>query len=265
MKVTRAQLATLTGRKESAFPESMVNALDETLQKYGITTPLRISHFLAQVAHESGGFRYREEIASGEAYEGRDDLGNIEVGDGVRFKGRGYIQLTGRANYTSYGMSDNPHDVAKDPYAIDVAGWFWKRRGLNALADTDDLEKITKKINGGLNGIKDRRKYLRLAKSLFVVKDLAPVEDTPIPVEKPSSEVPLPTTLPSEFVFASKPIWASKRIWGVVVTTVGLFGANTDFLKLIMGEYDNLIQVAGLVLTIYGSLVAKKKLVLWPK
>jgi hypothetical protein len=60
-------------------------------------------------------------------------------------------------------------------------------------------------------------------------------------------------------------LWASKRIWGIAISTVGLFGANTDFLKLFMGEYENLIQVAGLVLTLYGSLVAKKKLVLWPK
>jgi predicted chitinase len=267
MKVTKTHLAIITGRKESAFPDSLITALNDVLYKYGIGTPLRVSHFIAQIAHESGGFRYREEIASGSAYEGRLDLGNTEPGDGVRFKGRGFIQLTGRANYRAYGMEDTPEKVSQDPYAVDVAGWYWKKRGLNAVADEDSLVAVTKLVNGGVNGIKDRKELLNRAKALFVVDKvvaLPAVSDMPIEKE-PSSETPRKTTLPSEFVFDSKPLWASKRIWGIAISTVGLFGANTDFLKLFMGEYENLIQVAGLVLTLYGSLVAKKKLVLWPK
>jgi len=137
-----------------------------------IDTPLRQAHFLAQVGHESGELRFREEIASGEQYNGRVDLGNTEPDDGPRFKGRGLIQLTGRANYRAYGtaigvdlLSDNQWTrVATDAdLAADVACWFWQTRGLNPLADNDDVEAITRKINGGTNGIEDRRRQLARA------------------------------------------------------------------------------------------------------
>lgn len=136
-----------------------------------IDTPLRRAHFIAQLAHESGAFRYAEELADGAAYEGRADLGNTRPGDGRRFKGRGLIQLTGRANYTAYGtaigrdLAADPTPVATDPaLAVDAACWFWATRGLNALADADDVERITRRINGGLNGLEDRKDYLRRAK-----------------------------------------------------------------------------------------------------
>lgn len=136
-----------------------------------IDTPLRRAHFIAQLAHESGAFRYDEELADGSAYEGRADLGNTQPGDGRRFKGRGLIQLTGRANYAAYGRAigrdllADPTPVASDPaLAVDVACWFWETRGLNALADADDVERVTRRINGGLNGLADRQAYLRRAR-----------------------------------------------------------------------------------------------------
>lgn len=165
------QIAPYAGGKrlESIYPFLM-----STLDRYQINTPLRICHFMAQVIHESGSFKYFEEIASGEAYEGRKDLGNTHPGDGKRFKGRGLIQLTGRANYEAYSndygvdVVSNPEKVAHDPeLAIDVAGWFWDKKGLNALADADDIEKITRRINGGLNGFKDRQAHLRRAKAIL--------------------------------------------------------------------------------------------------
>ena len=143
----------------------------------GIDTPQRMAHFLAQVGHESGDLRYSEEIASGAAYEGRSDLGNTQPGDGVRFKGRGLIQLTGRANYVAYGKARNRDFVSGDNYkliatdpllAVDVACWFWMRKKLNALADQDDIEAITRAINGGLNGLEDRAAHLGRAKGLLV-------------------------------------------------------------------------------------------------
>jgi putative chitinase len=141
-----------------------------------INTPLRQAHFLAQLGHESASMRYTEEIASGQAYEGRADLGNTEPGDGVRFKGRGLIQITGRANYTAYGKArnkdyvtdPNPKLLATDPnVAADCSGWFWQTRSLNALADQDNVLEITRRINGGTNGLADRTSRLNLAKCLL--------------------------------------------------------------------------------------------------
>jgi len=134
-----------------------------------ITTPFRQAHFLAQVGHESGHLHYAEELASGEAYEGRSDLGNNEPGDGVRFKGRGLIQLTGRANYLRYGQAigkdlvtdEHWKQVAEDPgLAVDVACWYWDVHQLNQYADLDDVVTITKRINGGLNGLDERQALL---------------------------------------------------------------------------------------------------------
>jgi putative chitinase len=153
--------------------ERYADLLPVQMELHAINTRLRCAHFLAQVAHESGGLRYTEELASGEAYEGRADLGNDQPGDGVRFKGRGLIQLTGRANYRAYGEArgrdflegDNPTLLASDPeLAVDVAGWFWATRGLNEPADRDDLRLITRRINGGYNGLADREAHLAQAK-----------------------------------------------------------------------------------------------------
>ena len=158
-----------------------VPALTDTLRRYAIDTPLRCAHFIAQVMHESAEFRYLEEIASGEAYEGRVDLGNTQPGDGRRYKGRGLIQLTGHANYRRYteyarpfGAPDfeaHPDKIKSVPWCVDSAGWFWSvYKNLNALADADDLLAITRKINGGLNGIEDRRIYLGRAKRVLEVE-----------------------------------------------------------------------------------------------
>ena len=136
-------------------------------------TALRLAHFFAQLGHESGGFRYMEEIASGQAYEGRRDLGNTQPGDGKRYKGRGPIQLTGRANYRVYGRAagidfeSHPELVAIPSIGLLVACMFWETKGLNQLADDDDVERITKRINGGLNGFEDRKAHLKKVKALL--------------------------------------------------------------------------------------------------
>jgi len=141
---------------------------------YGILdNPLRMAHFMAQVAHESGGFRYMEEIASGQAYEGRADLGNAQPGDGKRYKGRGPIQLTGRANYRLFGRAlgidfeGHPEMVAYPSVGLLAGCHFWQMRGLNELADADDVVAITKRVNGGANGLSDRKAYLAKAKGLL--------------------------------------------------------------------------------------------------
>jgi putative chitinase len=151
---------------------AVATALQDTLTKYEMTTPLRIAHFLAQIAHESAGFTTCEEFASGAAYEGRADLGNTQPGDGVRFKGRGLIQLTGRANYKAYGqrigidLIGDPERAEEPVTALILACEYWTqtRGGLNRFADQDDILSITRAINGGLNGLPDRRQYLAKAK-----------------------------------------------------------------------------------------------------
>lgn len=138
---------------------------------YGVTdNALRLAHFLAQLAHESGSFRYMEEIASGAAYEGRADLGNTEPGDGVRYKGRGPIQLTGRANSRRFGrrigidLERHPELAAIPSIGLHIALEYWNLHKLNVLADQDDLRRITRTINGGYNGLADREAHLRKIK-----------------------------------------------------------------------------------------------------
>lgn len=151
--------------------------LQTLLPQYEINTPLRTAHFLAQVGHESLSLKFTEELASGEDYEGRKDLGNTEAGDGKRFKGRGFIQLTGRSNYKAYSddaglkLLDKGNEVlvAKVPtHALGVSLWFWQRNNLNRHADKDDLRAVTKRINGGYNGLADREKYLLRAKFFLI-------------------------------------------------------------------------------------------------
>lgn len=151
--------------------------LERACIEHGITTPLEKAHFLAQVAHESDGFKTATEYASGRLYEGRKDLGNTQPGDGVRFKGRALIQVTGRANYASYSkwkygddrVVRSPQMLAELPDAVDAAAWYWtvERPNIPAMARADNLVGVTKAINGGTNGLADRAKRLDQAKRLF--------------------------------------------------------------------------------------------------
>lgn len=176
-EIGRGTLAVLF-RKFGAGPERAVElalAANVHLRAYGIfDTPLRLAHFMAQLVHESGGFRYMEEIASGQAYEGRADLGNTEPGDGKRFKGRGPIQMTGRANYRRIGrdlgidLENNPLLAAIPSIGMLTACYFWKTAGLNAAADADDILKITHRINGGENGLAERKANLAAMKKLLL-------------------------------------------------------------------------------------------------
>jgi putative chitinase len=147
-------------------------------EEFDINTALRWSHFLAQIAHESAELRYSEEIASGKAY----DTGKLAVrlgntpqadGDGQKYKGRGLIQITGRANYEAYkkycgfDVVTKPQLLAQPVGAIRSAMWFWKTNGCNQLADNGDVEALTRRINGGLNGLAQRKFYLGCFKKEF--------------------------------------------------------------------------------------------------
>ncbi|MDI9847574.1 glycoside hydrolase family 19 protein [Rhodoblastus sp. 17X3] len=154
-----------------AIRNGFAAALPDCIFRASLTTELRLAHFLAQCAHESAGLATMTEYASGKAYEGRKDLGNTQAGDGVHFKGRGLIQLTGRANYKAAGdalglpLETNPTRAGDFPDAALTAAWFWKQKGLGALADKDDIEGVTRCVNGGLNGLASRKAYLAKAKA----------------------------------------------------------------------------------------------------
>ena len=171
--ITQEQLSAIAPYSRRDRLEKLLPHLNNTMQRYAITTPLRKAHFLAQLGHESDGFNTNEEYASGAAYEGRRDLGNTQAGDGVRFKGRGLIQVTGRANYLDCGRAlgvdliNSPQRLGDLDLACLSAGWFWDTRKLNNHADRDDILTITKIINGGTNGLADRQSYLSRAKRVF--------------------------------------------------------------------------------------------------
>jgi putative chitinase len=163
--MTLDELCKATGA-HSSDAAKLLPYLDDTFTEFEINTAPRQAAFLAQIGHESGGLHWLREIwgptPTQEKYEGRTDLGNTEAGDGSRYRGRGYIQLTGRANYDRAGTSlaldfvNQPELLETPPAAIRTAAWFWKEHGLNELADDAKFETITRKINGGLNGYSQR-------------------------------------------------------------------------------------------------------------
>ncbi|SIJ00902.1 Bacteriophage protein [Mycobacteroides abscessus subsp. bolletii] len=165
-------LARATGLSAPRAAETLPSVTDG-LKASQCTNINRIAMWLAQVGHESAGFNATEEYASGAAYEGRADLGNTQPGDGVRFKGRSWIQITGRNNYAAFSrwcsgkglvlspteFVDNPNRLAELRWAGIGAAWYWTvaRPDINALSDRQDLETVTRRINGGTNGLADRR------------------------------------------------------------------------------------------------------------
>lgn len=177
MKISEANIRLIMGNAKESRIKDFVESFNQYSETFGINTPLRAAHYIAQVAHETGELRWLEELASGQQYEGRKDLGNTRPGDGRRFKGRGYLQTTGRANYQRYASSrycngdlmSHPEWLAKQPGCQKASMFFWMTRGLNELADRDNGEAVTRRINGGINGLAQRLYYLRKAKGVFFI------------------------------------------------------------------------------------------------
>ncbi len=177
------------------------------LPKFGIDTPLRKAHFLAQLAHESGALQFTQEnlnysvqglrsvfgkyfptieLANAYArkpekianrvYAGRMGNGNEASGDGWKFRGRGLIQLTGKDNYQKFSQENgidcikNPDLLLQPEWALTSACWFWKKNNLNKFADADDIIMVTKRINGGTHGLPDRQQYLNSFKQIYQIK-----------------------------------------------------------------------------------------------
>ena len=144
-----------------------VSVLNTAMNHYQIVSLKRVAAFIAQIGHESGQLKYVKEIwgptKAQARYEGRADLGNTVAGDGSKYRGRGLIQITGRANYKACGealaldLINEPELLEKPQHACMSAAWFWASRGLSTLADAGQFDKITQRINGGQNGAADRQ------------------------------------------------------------------------------------------------------------
>ena len=154
-----------------------VPVLNTAMSRYQIVGAKRVAAFIAQIGHESGQLKHVKEIwgptAAQVRYEGRKDLGNTVTGDGSRYRGRGLIQITGRANYVACGeglsldLIKQPELLEKPQHACMSAAWFWATKGLSTLADAGQFDKITQRINGGQNGAADRQAlYARALKVL---------------------------------------------------------------------------------------------------
>lgn len=177
--LTAQQLGQITKNLKSDNLTLYAQCLSDACQQFGITTPTILAMFLGQVMHESGGGIWLTELASGQAYEGRKDLGNIHPGDGVKYKGRGFIQITGLTNYQAVSKAldhdfvNNPMDLSQPKWAALSAAWFWTSKGLNTKAAPGTLAAFiacTKVINGGTNGEDDREMYWGRAKTALGVK-----------------------------------------------------------------------------------------------
>ena len=178
-QITAEQLKAIMPHATDENIRTYLPFLNDTMARFNIDTTIRQCHFLAQLAVESGSLRYVRELASGEAYEGRESLGNIFPGDGVKFKGRGLIQLTGRENYQRFhdwlvlnytediDVMTYPELLESPELAVMVAGWYWEVRNVNAMADRDDVVSVTRKVNGGRNGLAQRVDFLNRAKLIL--------------------------------------------------------------------------------------------------
>lgn len=205
MDITIETLRAIAPTARSGLVGPIADACSKHLERYGIDTPLRAAHFLAQAAHESAGFTTLEELG-GQAYFRKYEtgtpigkrLGNTQPGDGYRFRGRGIFQCTGRSNYALYGkrigkdLLSDPELAAEPETSVRIACEYWKARGLSDWADQDDVVEITRRINGGSNGLAERRKYLARAKKVLGADggivglvDTTLVPDAPIAAEAP--------------------------------------------------------------------------------
>jgi putative chitinase len=253
--VTPSTLAAAVGCTP-ARAELYAPFIDEACQVFQITTPARLAAWLAQIGHESGSFQYTEELASGEAYEGRANLGNTEPGDGPRYRGHGLIQTTGRFNHRAttnglraYGCPDfeaEPDKLSEPRWAALSAGWYWQSHGCNALADEGDFERITRVINGGMNGYEDRKRRWEKAKAAL---GAAPATQVPTTSENAPTAQPtqpkgglMPFLIPAlTAIMQAIPTLAAK--WGgdasaVATRNIALATTVVDTVKTAIGAVN---------------------------
>lgn len=184
--ITADDLYAIYGAGSKARCAQYAPYLNEAMLRYGITTRNRIAAFIATIGVESARLQYVEERASGKAYEGRKDLGNAQPGDGVRFKGRGLIQLTGRYNYSKLSEAFGvdflavPELLCEPRYAALSAGWFWNVNHVNLLADDESWRMVRKRVNGGYNGYAEFIAFLQKGLKYFGQLNLS--DSTPLKI-----------------------------------------------------------------------------------
>ena len=189
MTITESDLSAIFSKGSPLDKQQLLDTLNIWLPSYKVNTKLRVAAFLAQIAHETGNFKWLTELGRVSYFNKYEPgtkigrrLGNSKRGDGAKFRGRGLIQLTGRYNYTKFNkylrqkkfdpvnVIRHPKVVSRLPYALIAALWYWKVKGLNKYADNGDFRTLTKRINGGLNGYRDRlNKYNDLMQRLLWV------------------------------------------------------------------------------------------------
>jgi len=184
MALTSLQLQRIMIYARASRVDELLPHFNAALPEARIDSPLRAAMWCAQLGHETASLRYLEELAGGVAYDPVVNpklaarLGNTQSGDGARYKGRGAIQLTGRANYAHASaalglpLEELPELAALPENAFRIAAWFWTTHGLNLFADKGELEKCTRVINGGLNGLLERHKYYDRACEVLGVLNL---------------------------------------------------------------------------------------------
>jgi len=172
--VTLEQLAAIWECSPELIKPAEIEEMNACLRRFDITTRDRIKHFLSQTAHESGGGKWKKELADGTAYEGRSDLGNTQPGDGPRYKGAGYLQMTGRYNYQRFSdWIQDPKvmdgcDYVAETWPFTCSGYWWMDNNMNALCDQGaDCLAVTKRVNGGTNGLADRQHYLEICERVL--------------------------------------------------------------------------------------------------
>jgi putative chitinase len=241
IRITKELLKKIEPYANDGIIASLAAPLSKHMTAYGIDTPLRAAHFLAQAGHESAHFKTLHEYATGQAYEGRKDLGNVYAGDGRRYKGRGIFQLTGRANYRAYGAIlkldlENDPELAADPeISVRVACEYWKQKGLSGWADRDDVNEITRRINGGYNGLQDRKNTLARAKKNLGADSFNAPKAPPPPVET-IPDAPIAATPP-------EPWWTNGSIQATA----------TSFFASIINGVSNPYSLAAIALIVVAG------------
>lgn len=239
MIITSNILKKIEPKAKKAVIDDLAVYLGPALVEAEINTANRVAHFLAQTAHESDGFKTLHEYwgptAAQKKYEGRKDLGNTIAGDGKLFMGRGIFQVTGRSNYKTIGKAigvdliADPELAATGKVSVQTAIYYWNSHNLNVLADHDDIKGITKKINGGYNGLEDR--IARLAKVRQVIPEIMAGND-PTTVTQPAPKVEEPKA-------EEKPtlVLASKNVSSEVVKVIQLALNHKGYVLSIDGDF----------------------------